>query len=688
MEGLRRRLSGVFALVLCLHVCWSALSANEFRLENSVGMLGQEKSVRLSLSNRDTVQAFVVTVDWNSSVARGIDFRLSEALREQAEIVVCNDGPDFLAMSVVMDLSLLDGVDRALRPGHHLLGHLVFEGLTAGESTDLVFRDGLYALDSAGQGPLQNNLIVVDGGVSVSREDDPPLQVRNGRLSVSQLPPPRLHIGNAVSRRGALTASADVLLDAFEPVQGYVIALAHESSKVRLFDVRIEGTDAESAGAEFVNVGVSADGGVLGVVMDSSEPFDNQTVGPGTDLSLGRFFYEVIDPPLSFSVECDEEEEDFDLSALLEFVDFELGSPQKENVVVVNGESFSTDREAGTITFRPPAPTFCDEKAKVFACGAGLARAKRDPATGLFKYDEGHFEFLRDFEGDLIPDDLGAPTSLRSEAGGEISALFYYLSPPMGPVDEGNPGSVEGDEDDIQGLSLSVHYGQGLFCSGAYSIRGTITEAVGAQFTTVHCQDDDPELGGGELVVAILINALPPFDGRTLPPTRDFLKFVEVDFSLAENLPCGSSVDLRFVDGLTGVGLIPIRNSIAVRNKSIGFPELRGVDTRVEVISEGRFRRGDCNFDAVPGSAVNAVNIADASAVIGHVFLTGDRRFEPPCPDACDANDDGRIDLSDAVRVLRYLFQFSAPPASPGPVVEGPDPTLDDLGCESGRFCR
>jgi hypothetical protein len=55
---------------------------------------------------------------------------------------------------------------------------------------------------------------------------------------------------------------------------------------------------------------------------------------------------------------------------------------------------------------------------------------------------------------------------------------------------------------------------------------------------------------------------------------------------------------------------------------------------------------------------------------------------EALCRSAGDANDDGSYDLSDAVRLLDYLFSGSARP--PAPFSEcGPDPTPDALPCET-----
>jgi hypothetical protein len=48
--------------------------------------------------------------------------------------------------------------------------------------------------------------------------------------------------------------------------------------------------------------------------------------------------------------------------------------------------------------------------------------------------------------------------------------------------------------------------------------------------------------------------------------------------------------------------------------------------------------------------------------------------------DAADTDDNGSVDLSDAIRVLNFLFLGGAAPLAPGPSVCGPDPGDDALG--------
>ncbi len=89
------------------------------------------------------------------------------------------------------------------------------------------------------------------------------------------------------------------------------------------------------------------------------------------------------------------------------------------------------------------------------------------------------------------------------------------------------------------------------------------------------------------------------------------------------------------------------------------------------------FRRG-----AAAGAA--ALDIADAVFILSYLFAGGSC---PSCLDAADANDDGAIDIADAVAVLRHLFGGHGDLPAPAEAC-GPDPTPDDLGCDSFPACQ
>jgi len=89
------------------------------------------------------------------------------------------------------------------------------------------------------------------------------------------------------------------------------------------------------------------------------------------------------------------------------------------------------------------------------------------------------------------------------------------------------------------------------------------------------------------------------------------------------------------------------------------------------------FRRADSNDDG-------RIDVSDAAAILGYLFLTGE---EPVCVKTGDANDDAAVNLTDAVYILRFLFLGEASPPAPYPEC-GPDPTADTLGCSRQGECR
>lgn len=91
-----------------------------------------------------------------------------------------------------------------------------------------------------------------------------------------------------------------------------------------------------------------------------------------------------------------------------------------------------------------------------------------------------------------------------------------------------------------------------------------------------------------------------------------------------------------------------------------------------------RFRRADCD-------GLGRVNITDPIFHLNHIFQRGPRGA---CDDACDSNNDGVLDVSDAIYTLQYLFDGGSPPPPPGAMECGidvdPDGEQDFLGglCE------
>ena len=95
-------------------------------------------------------------------------------------------------------------------------------------------------------------------------------------------------------------------------------------------------------------------------------------------------------------------------------------------------------------------------------------------------------------------------------------------------------------------------------------------------------------------------------------------------------------------------------------------------------LSAKPFIRGDT--DRGPG-----LSVTDAIVVIRALFASEEATLG--CRDAADANDDGVLDLTDAIHILTYLFLRGPAPAAPFPEC-GADPSASDaLGCGVSLAC-
>ncbi len=93
------------------------------------------------------------------------------------------------------------------------------------------------------------------------------------------------------------------------------------------------------------------------------------------------------------------------------------------------------------------------------------------------------------------------------------------------------------------------------------------------------------------------------------------------------------------------------------------------------------FHRGD-------GDDNGEVQLTDAIRILAFLFQGGPA---PVCMDAADADNNNEVQLTDAIRILAFLFQGGPPPATPGPDTEpcGPDPEdpNDPLDCAEYNSC-
>jgi len=98
------------------------------------------------------------------------------------------------------------------------------------------------------------------------------------------------------------------------------------------------------------------------------------------------------------------------------------------------------------------------------------------------------------------------------------------------------------------------------------------------------------------------------------------------------------------------------------------------------VASAAEFVRGDVE------GAGGKIELTDSLVIFSHLFLAS-----PPlltCPAAADANDSGKVDISDGIYLLDFLFLDGPEPPAPFPLC-GNDPTPDRLGlCVYSAYCQ
>jgi len=127
----------------------------------------------------------------------------------------------------------------------------------------------------------------------------------------------------------------------------------------------------------------------------------------------------------------------------------------------------------------------------------------------------------------------------------------------------------------------------------------------------------------------------------------------------------------NWCNNINGTGSVNLYNNVVIGFQSIQIYER--IDTSVFVVPEEVFQRGDCNSD-------DTVDLADAASILANQFGS----YDIECADACDANDDGILNMADSVYLLNYLFKFGDVPPAPGPAHDGADPTGDTLPvCDS-----
>lgn len=599
----------VFAAVcLCTLMANPAMGQQSFTIADATTQGLSEFNTEVVLQSTGETQGYVLAIGFDSSVLNATNVSVEGSDVE-------NIGAELIAAEVLAEGLTLGVVLDAQSPfdgqvipaGQATVGVLTFTPATIATSN---LTTQLSFADGVFNSPPLDNLIV-QGGLSIGVADG--LQLIDGTVTLTPPPPDNLRVGNAsVPADGSSSANVPILLsNSTGSVQGFVIAIAHGSEELTLEEITIAGTITESIGSEFEVANLYADGGTLGVVLDFMPPFDGQVIPVGNDQQIATYRYScnsIIYLP------------DSDLQTPLTPINNYIGDPPLENVIVVEGLSLNPSLEAGTLTCLAVEPP--PEHNTIMT-----AEADFDGSIGNYAY-----------------------------AGQTGTLNLYYIDP----------------DDEIQGFTITICYDCDLTIeSGTFSLDGSIVEETGAEYLNHQIDDDCSDGETGELILAILLDALPPFEGQTLPPTSENLLVGSIQVTVDETAECNETQEIYFCDNINGNGSVFLYNNVVIDYQSV--QDYERVNTGINVVPEEIFQRGDCNSD-------DKVDLADAATIIASQF----QGLPILCPDACDGNDDGLINLADSVYVMNWLFKFGPIPPDPGPFDNGPDPTNDELPvCDS-----
>ena len=316
----------------------------------------------------------------------------------------------------------------------------------------------------------------------------------------------------------------------------------------------------------------------------------------------------------------------------------------------------------------------CDRDGIPDECGPGLGPACEDcDRDGIPDYSEilaGASDRNRNGILDRCEPEIDFRFRLR--APGTITDFATPLKFPAA-VDILTLGVAEGEEG-LQGwlIFLGVEGGRitgattagtfagpppgGLFASG-YQKTGLLT---------------DPFCGGGGAYSAVVLSLTGPV---TLHVTPSEVLRLEVE----ANVPPSGGVtklwfpehcSVRFLERGDGEGADHPAYATATWRGDSWVPS---VEDRLVRVIPARFRRGDANSDG-------KVDISDAIRTFMFLFLGASA---PRCLDTSDANDDGSVDISDGLHILNDFFREGTGIPDPGPFGCGIDPTYDGLGCET-----
>jgi len=211
--------------------------------------------------------------------------------------------------------------------------------------------------------------------------------------------------------------------------------------------------------------------------------------------------------------------------------------------------------------------------------------------------------------------------------------------------------------DPVYAVTIMATYDPNLLLFKDLTLAGTVLGSLNPDF--VHVRD-----GGIFIEAAVIIEIHEPIDDVFLAPGQSQTVWNAI-FDVAADAPIGAVTQLELVNNRA---LSDVFNMFTINGLS-EFPLL--TSSTVSVVGQGEsgvFLRGDTDGNTT-------LDITDAVRILNFLFLGG---APPTCEDASDVFDSGTVDISAAIALLNYLFLGGPTPAVPFPA-PGLDPSDDAL---------
>ena len=209
----------------------------------------------------------------------------------------------------------------------------------------------------------------------------------------------------------------------------------------------------------------------------------------------------------------------------------------------------------------------------------------------------------------------------------------------------------------VYALTIMATYDPNLLLFKELTTAGTVLASLNPDF--IHIRD-----GGIFIEAAVIIEIHEPIDNVHIAPGQSQTVWNAI-FDVAEDAPVGAVTQLDLVNNRA---LSDVFNMFTIDGHS-EFPLL--TSSTVSIVEQGEsglFLRGDTDGNTT-------LDITDAVRILNYLFLGGS---PPICEDASDVFDSGTVDISAAIALLNYLFLGGATPAVPFPA-PGLDPSDDAL---------